>query len=40
LAHAVVAAPPRIEVPQPLRDLEVASGCAAGDDRWLIGTCG
>jgi transposase len=37
LAHIVVAAPPRIDVPPPLRDLEVASGCAADYDRWLTG---
>ena len=37
LAHIVVAAPPRIDVPPPLRDLEVASACAADYDRWLTG---
>jgi transposase len=37
LAAIVVAAPTRIEVPAPLRDLEVASGCAADYDGWLTG---
>jgi transposase len=27
----------RVEVPAPLRDLEVGSGCAADYDRWLAG---
>ena len=37
LAHIVVATPPRVDVPTPLRDLEVASGCAADYDGWLTG---
>jgi transposase len=37
LAHIVVATPPRVDVPPPLRDLEVASGCAADYDGWLTG---
>jgi Mu transposase, C-terminal domain len=37
LAAIVVPTPTRIEVPAPLRDMEVASGCAADYDGWLTG---
>lgn len=37
LAAIVVATPTRIEVPAPLRDVDVASGCAADYDGWLTG---
>jgi transposase len=37
LAQIVVATPPRVDVPPPLRDLEIASGCAADYDGWLTG---
>jgi transposase len=37
LARIVTAAPPQIDVPAPLRDLDIASGCAADYDRWLTG---
>jgi hypothetical protein len=38
LARTVRAgASPQVEVPAPLRDLEVASGCAADYDAWLLG---
>jgi hypothetical protein len=33
----LTAAPARVDVPAALRDLEVASGCAADYDRWLGG---
>jgi hypothetical protein len=29
--------PPRVDVPAPLRDLDIASGCAADYDGWLTG---
>ncbi len=34
---AVTALASRVEVPTPLRDLEIASGCAADYDTWLAG---
>jgi hypothetical protein len=38
LAPPVMAvAASRVEVPAPLRDLEVGSGCAADYDAWLAG---
>lgn len=37
LARIATAAPPRVDVPAPLRDLDIASGCAADYDRWLTG---
>jgi transposase len=37
LAAIVVATPPRIEVPAPLRDVDIRSGCAADYDGWLTG---
>jgi hypothetical protein len=37
LAWIVVAAPPRVDVPTPLRDLDIATGCAADYDGWLTG---
>jgi len=37
LARIVAAAPPRVEVPAPLRDLDIAMGCAADYDGWLTG---
>ena len=37
LARIVIAGPPPIDVPAPLRDLDIASGCAADYDRWLTG---
>jgi transposase len=37
LAAIVVATPTRIDVPAPLRDVDVASGCAADYDGWLTG---
>jgi transposase len=37
LARIVTAAPPQIDVPVRLRDLDIASGCAADYDRWLTG---
>jgi transposase len=37
LARIVTAGPPPIDVPAPLRDLDIASGCAADYDRWLTG---
>ncbi len=37
LAAIVVRPPTRIEVPAPLRDVDVASGCAADYDGWLTG---
>lgn len=37
LAHLVIAAPPRVEVPTSLREVEIATGCAADYDGWLTG---
>lgn len=37
IAAMVMSAPARIEVPAPLRDVAVASGCAADYDGWLTG---
>jgi transposase len=37
LARIATAAPPRVDVPAPLRELEIASGCAADYDGWLSG---
>jgi transposase len=37
LARIVTVGPPPIDVPAPLRDLDIASGCAADYDRWLTG---
>jgi transposase len=37
LARIATAAPPRVDVPAPLRDLDIASGCAADYDGWLTG---
>jgi transposase len=37
LARIVTAAPPRVDVPASLRDLDIASGCAADYDGWLTG---
>ena len=37
LATVVVSTPARIEVPAPLRDVDVTSGCAADYDGWLTG---
>jgi hypothetical protein len=37
MARLVTAAPSRVDVPVPLRDLDIASGRAADYDRWLTG---
>jgi hypothetical protein len=37
LAQVASAPAPRIDVPAPLRDLDIASGCAADYDGWLTG---
>ncbi len=37
LARTATAVPVRVDVPAPLRELEVASGCAADYDGWLTG---
>jgi transposase len=37
LARIATAAPPRVDVPAPLRDLAIASGCAGDYDVWLTG---
>ena len=37
LARRPAAIAPAVEVPAPLRDLEIASGCAADYDGWLRG---
>lgn len=36
-ASIVAAAPPRVDLPPALRDVDVASGCAADYDDWLRG---
>jgi transposase len=37
LPRVVTAAAPPIEIPAPLRELDITSGCAADYDRWLTG---
>lgn len=37
LGRLVTAAPPRLEVPAALRDLDIDTGCAADYDDWLTG---
>jgi len=37
LARIATAAPSHVDVPAPLRDLDIASGCAADYDGWLTG---
>ena len=37
MARLATAAPPRVEVPAPLRDIAIATGCAADYDGWLTG---
>jgi hypothetical protein len=37
IARLATAVPPRVDVPAPLRDLDIASGCAADYDGWLTG---
>jgi len=34
---AMASAVARVDVPAPLREIDVASGCAADYDAWLIG---
>jgi hypothetical protein len=37
IARVATVAPPRVEVPAALRELDIASGCAADYDGWLTG---
>jgi transposase len=37
MARLATAAPARVEVPAPLRDIDIATGCAADYDGWLTG---
>jgi transposase len=37
MARVATAGPARVEVPAPLRDIDIATGCAADYDGWLTG---